>query len=92
MKKEERQTNSFSSFLVKRSDELCLGRIALWLYRILIYPVLCAYMIIVKALKNSEDGNLSNPELREAMSKYNEKLVKAEGHRSRMVPFRKRRS
>ena len=34
-------------------------------------------MIIVKALKNSEDGNLSNPELRETMSKYNERLVKA---------------
>ena len=35
------------------------------------------FMIIVKASKNSEAGNLPSPELREAMSKYNEKLEKA---------------
>jgi hypothetical protein len=35
------------------------------------------FMIIVKASKNSEAGNLPSPELREAMMKYNEELVKA---------------
>ncbi|MFC5602674.1 YciI family protein [Sporosarcina koreensis] len=35
------------------------------------------FMIIVKASKNSEAGNLPSPELREAMTKYNEELVKA---------------
>ena len=30
------------------------------------------FMIIVKASKNLEDGDLPSPELREAMSKYNE--------------------
>ncbi|MET3696691.1 hypothetical protein SAMN05877753_10364 [Bacillus oleivorans] len=35
------------------------------------------FMMIVKASKNSEVGNLPNPELREAMDKYNEELVKA---------------
>lgn len=34
-------------------------------------------MLIVKASKNSEGANLPNPELREAMTKYNEELVKA---------------
>lgn len=35
------------------------------------------FMLIVKASKNSEGGNRPNPELNEAMSKYNEELVKA---------------
>lgn len=35
------------------------------------------FMIIVKASKNSEAGNLPSPELIEAMTKYNEQLVKA---------------
>lgn len=35
------------------------------------------FMLIVKASKNSEDGNLPSPELIEAMTKYNETLVKA---------------
>ncbi len=35
------------------------------------------FMMIVKASKNSEDGNLPSPELIEAMSKYNEELVEA---------------
>ena len=35
------------------------------------------FMILVKASKNSESGNLPSPELREAMTKYNEELVKA---------------
>jgi hypothetical protein len=35
------------------------------------------FMLIVKASKNSEGGNLPNPELMEAMDKYNEELVKA---------------
>ncbi|WP_078544861.1 YciI family protein [Litchfieldia alkalitelluris] len=35
------------------------------------------FMIIVKASKNSEAGNLPSPELMEAMTKYNEELVKA---------------
>jgi hypothetical protein len=35
------------------------------------------FMLIVKASMNSEAGNLPSPELREAMSKYNEELVKA---------------
>ena len=34
-------------------------------------------MLIVKASKNSEAGNLPSPELMEAMDKYNEELVKA---------------
>lgn len=35
------------------------------------------FMLIVKASKNSEEGNLPNQTLREAMSSYNEALVKA---------------
>ncbi|TLS36186.1 YciI family protein [Pseudalkalibacillus caeni] len=35
------------------------------------------FMLIVKASQNSEGGNLPSPELNEAMSKYNEELVKA---------------
>ncbi|MER2000748.1 MAG: YciI family protein [Lysinibacillus sp.] len=35
------------------------------------------FMLIVKASKNSEAGNLPSPELMEAMKKYNEELVKA---------------
>ena len=35
------------------------------------------FMIIVKASKNSEAGNLPSSELMEAMDKYNEELVKA---------------
>ncbi|MGM0752485.1 MAG: YciI family protein [Bacillota bacterium] len=35
------------------------------------------FMMIVKASKNSEAGNLPSPELIEAMTKYNEELVKA---------------
>lgn len=35
------------------------------------------FMLIVKASKNSEGGNLPSPELMEAMTKYNEELVKA---------------
>lgn len=35
------------------------------------------YMLIVKASNNSEAGNLPSPELIEAMTKYNEELVKA---------------
>jgi hypothetical protein len=35
------------------------------------------FMLIVKASKNSEVGNLPSPELMEAMTKYNEELVKA---------------
>ncbi|WP_127584607.1 YciI family protein [Paenibacillus koleovorans] len=35
------------------------------------------FMLIVKASNNSEGTNLPNPELREAMSKYNEELIKA---------------
>ena len=39
------------------------------------------FMIIVKASKNSEAGDLPSPELREAMSKYDEILVKVAGVR-----------
>jgi len=39
--------------------------------------IVMLFMIIVKASKNSEAGNLPSPELREAMTKYNEELVKA---------------
>ncbi|WP_442600050.1 YciI family protein [Neobacillus sp. D3-1R] len=35
------------------------------------------FMMIVKASKNSEAGNLPSPELMEAMTKYNEELVNA---------------
>ena len=35
------------------------------------------FMLIVKASKNSEAGNLPSSELMEAMAKYNEDLVKA---------------
>ena len=35
------------------------------------------FMLIVKASKNSEAGNLPRPELMEAMDKYNEELVAA---------------
>ena len=35
------------------------------------------FMLIVKASKNSEAGNLPSPELMEAMDAYNEELVKA---------------
>ncbi len=35
------------------------------------------FMLIVKASKNSEAGNLPSPELMEAMDKYNEELAKA---------------
>ncbi|MGM0837255.1 MAG: YciI family protein [Bacillota bacterium] len=35
------------------------------------------FMLIVKASKNSEDKNLPNSELMEAMTKYNQELVKA---------------
>ncbi|MEK3856182.1 YciI family protein [Cytobacillus sp. FSL H8-0458] len=35
------------------------------------------FMLIVKASKNSESGKLPSPELMEAMTKYNEELVKA---------------
>ncbi|MDN4607247.1 YciI family protein [Sporosarcina highlanderae] len=35
------------------------------------------FMIIVKASKNSEAGNLPSLKLREAMTKYNEELVNA---------------
>lgn len=35
------------------------------------------FMLIVKASKNSEGGNLPSPELMEAMDKYNEELVQA---------------
>jgi hypothetical protein len=35
------------------------------------------FMLIVKASKNSEAGNLPSAELMEAMDKYNEDLVKA---------------
>ena len=35
------------------------------------------FMLIVKASKNSEAGNLPSPELMEAMTKYNEELVEA---------------
>lgn len=35
------------------------------------------FMLIVKASKNSEAGNLPSSELIEAMNKYNEDLVKA---------------
>ncbi|NBD24903.1 YciI family protein [Paenibacillus glycinis] len=35
------------------------------------------FMLIVKASANSETGNLPNPELEAAMTKYNEELVKA---------------
>lgn len=35
------------------------------------------FMLIVKASKNSEAGNLPSSELIEAMTKYNEDLVKA---------------
>lgn len=35
------------------------------------------FMLIVKASKNSEAENLPNPELREAMDKYNEELINA---------------
>ncbi|UOE57739.1 YciI family protein [Bacillus sp. CMF12] len=35
------------------------------------------FMLIVKASKNSEAGQLPSPELMEAMTKYNEELVKA---------------
>ena len=35
------------------------------------------FMLIVKASKNSEAGNLPSPELMDAMDKYNEELVNA---------------
>ncbi|WP_316569333.1 YciI family protein [Neobacillus sp. YIM B06451] len=35
------------------------------------------FMLIVKASKNSEAGNLPSPELMEAMTKYNEELIEA---------------
>ena len=35
------------------------------------------YMLIVKASQNSEAGNLPSSELMDAMTKYNEELVKA---------------
>jgi hypothetical protein len=35
------------------------------------------FMLIVKASKNSEAENLPNPELMEAMTKYNQELVNA---------------
>ncbi len=35
------------------------------------------FMLIVKASANSEAGQLPSPELREAMTRYNEELVKA---------------
>lgn len=35
------------------------------------------FIMIVKASKNSEAGNLPSPDLIEAMTKYNEELVKA---------------
>ncbi|WP_226658886.1 YciI family protein [Pseudalkalibacillus hwajinpoensis] len=35
------------------------------------------FMLIVKASRNSEAGNLPSAELREAMSTYNQELVKA---------------
>ncbi len=35
------------------------------------------FMLVVKASKNSEGASLPNPELREAMTKYNEELVEA---------------
>lgn len=35
------------------------------------------FMLIVKASKNSEAGNLPSPDLIEAMTKYNEDLIKA---------------
>ncbi len=35
------------------------------------------FMIVVKASKNSEAGNFPSLELREAMTKYNEELVRA---------------
>lgn len=35
------------------------------------------FMLIVKASKNSEAGNLPSPALMDAMSKYNEELVEA---------------
>lgn len=35
------------------------------------------FMLIVKASKNAEAGNPQSAELREAMTKYNEELVKA---------------
>ena len=38
-------------------------------------PLDALFMIIVKASKNSEAGNLPSPELRESMDKYNEELV-----------------
>jgi hypothetical protein len=34
------------------------------------------FMMIIKASKNSEAGNLPSPELIDAMDKYNEELVK----------------
>lgn len=35
------------------------------------------FMLIVKASKNSEAGNLPSPDLMEAMDKYNEELIQA---------------
>lgn len=35
------------------------------------------FMLVVKASKNSEAGQLPSPELQEAMAKFNEELVKA---------------
>ncbi|MCA1318326.1 YciI family protein [Bacillus tianshenii] len=35
------------------------------------------FMLIVKASKNSEGNNLPNPELMDAMTKYNQELVNA---------------
>ena len=35
------------------------------------------FMLIVKASKNSEAGNLPSQELMDAMTKYNEELVEA---------------
>lgn len=36
------------------------------------------FMMIVKASRNSEEGKLPSSELIEAMTKYNEELVKAD--------------
>ena len=44
------------------------------------------FMLIVKASHNSEGVNLPSPELNEAMSKFNEELVKA-GVRLRLRDF-----
>ncbi|MCM3618256.1 YciI family protein [Sutcliffiella horikoshii] len=36
------------------------------------------FMLIVKASKNSETGNRPNPELNQAMDRFNEELIKAD--------------